>query len=260
MLVLTLQSNTFSGFFVGQNLVSLPSVDSTNNYLKYQLANSAPLPEGTVILAEEQFAGRGQIDHLWVSEPGKNLTFSILFIPSFLSPEKQFLLNKAVSIGINDVLYKIIGRDVKIKWPNDIYVRNKKLGGLLIENIIQGFAIKYSVVGVGLNVNQTIFPPFIKNVTSISKILQHDYDLKILLAEICRAIEVRYLQLKASEYDLINNEYISRLYRINIPALYKVNEAEEVGIIKGISETGQLQVQFGKELKSFGNNEIAFVI
>jgi len=102
-----LQNNTFSALFVGQNLLTLKEVDSTNNFLKNLLSNSKPLPEGTVIMAESQFAGRGQQENKWHSEPGKNLTFSILFKPSFLGVLNQFDLTRAISLGVFDALEPI---------------------------------------------------------------------------------------------------------------------------------------------------------
>src|ERR1700744_426361 len=110
----TLQNNTFSGLFVGQNLVTLTEVDSTNNFLKQSLANSTPLTEGTVIMAESQYAGRGQQHNRWHSEPGKNLTFSILLKPTFLPLSQQFNLNVAISVGIIKALQKVLGPQTKV--------------------------------------------------------------------------------------------------------------------------------------------------
>ncbi len=255
-----MQNNTFSGLFVGQNIVSLLRVDSTNSYLRNELTKSTPLPEGTVILAEEQYAGRGQKNSAWLSQPGKNLTFSILLNPTFLSPEKQFMLNKAVCIAINDVLSTIIGEGLKIKWPNDIYVNNDKLGGILIENNIRGGKINYSIIGIGLNVNQLEFPQSLKNVTSVSKILQQDYDLKTLLNEICRAIEWRYLQLKEGMYELLDYDYLKKLYRLGKSHQFLIDGSERTGVITGVNEQGFLEVEFSKGLQAFRFKEIAFVI
>ena len=128
-------------FFTGKFLLHLPSVDSTNNYAKNYIAKSSPI-DGTVILADEQFAGRGQSGNIWLSEAGKNLTFSIIYQTSFLLATEQFYLNMAISLGISAALASILLPDsdlsVKIKWPNDIYVQNKKIAGILIENTISG--------------------------------------------------------------------------------------------------------------------------
>lgn len=255
-----LQNNTFSQLFVGQNLITLASVDSTNSWLKNLLSNSAPLPEGTVILAEEQFSGRGQVNSTWASEPGKNLTFSVFLKPLFLSPSKQFDLNKAMSLAVNDFLSKYFHEQATIKWPNDSYINNEKIAGLLIENIIQGDKIKYAVIGIGVNVNQVFFPESAKGATSFSKILHKYYDLKILLDEICAAVEARYLQLKSGKLDRLNSDYLDRLYRYNKMSRFLVNGESREGRIIGISREGYLEVDMDSEIRQFGLKEIQFII
>lgn len=254
-----MQNNTFSRLFVGQNVVTLKRVDSTNDYLKKELTKSTPLPEGTVILAEEQYAGRGQVNNTWCSEPGKNLTFSLLLCPTFLNPEKQFLLNQSISIAINDTLVKIIGDGVKIKWPNDIFFKDCKLGGVLIENILRGNNLKYSVIGIGLNINQLDFNPDIKNVTSLKKILHQDYDILAVLADLCRSIEQRYLQLRAAKYSMIEQKYLECLYKLNEVHTFRIGEQELDGIISGVDKNGFLEVLFEGELLKYNFKEIAFV-
>lgn len=254
-----MQNNTFSGLFVGQNLISLKEVDSTNTFLKEALSKSAPLMDGTVIMAERQYAGRGQAANSWQSEDGKNLTFSILLNPVFLSVDSQFDLNKAVSIALNDVLSKYIGNDVFIKWPNDIYVKQKKIGGVLIENIIQGQKIKHAIIGIGLNINQVNFADNLKNVTSLRQELHQDYDLMGLLGEICSAIEARYLQLKAGLSEKISVDYLNRLYLIGINASYKINNEIISGKIIGINKIGQLILETNDGIKYFNNKEIEFI-
>ena len=254
-----MQNNTFSRLFVGQNLVTLKRVDSTNNFLKNELTKSTPLPEGTVILAEEQFAGRGQVNNSWFAEPGKNLTFSLLLLPTFLNPDSQFLLNKSISIAINDTLVSIIGENVKIKWPNDIYFMDEKIGGVLIENILRGNTLKYSVIGIGLNVNQTHFPLEVKNVTSLKKILQKDYDLNMLLNDLCNSIEQRYLQLRAGKIDLIDQDYIKSLYRLNESHRFRIGKEELTGTITGTDKNGLLEILIAGEIRRFNFKEIAFV-
>ena len=194
-IIITLQNNIFSGLFVGQNLLTLKEVDSTNNFLKNLLSNSKPLPEGTVIMAESQFAGRGQQQNKWHSEPGKNLTFSLLLRPSFLSVNDQFDLVRAMSLGVFDALQPLLGDQLKIKWPNDIYYADKKLGGMLIENLLQGAQIKNAIIGIGLNINQEHFPGEAGNAVSLKQILQKNYDLRGLLADICNHIEAYYRRI-----------------------------------------------------------------
>lgn len=255
-----MQNNTFSRLFVGQNLVVLKRVDSTNNYLKNELANSTPLPEGTVILAEEQFAGRGQVNNVWYSEPGKNLTLSLLLKPGFLNPDDQFLLNQCISLAINDTLATIIGTSVKIKWPNDVYFNHDKLGGILIESGIRGAVLKHAIVGIGLNVNQQDFPADIKNVTSISKILHQDYDILLFLNDLCRSIENRYLQLKSGNSESIKQDYMRNLYLLNQDARFNIKGCEVDGNIKGVDRHGFLEVLIDGKLNKYNFKEIAFIV
>jgi BirA family biotin operon repressor/biotin-[acetyl-CoA-carboxylase] ligase len=262
-----LQNNIFSGLFVGQNLITIQHVDSTNNYLKNLLSNSKPVPEGTVIMAESQYAGRGQQSNRWHSEPGKNLTFSIYLKPAFLPVSQQFDLTRAISLGVVNALTPILGEKFKIKWPNDLYYENGKLGGMLIENSLQGTQIKSSVIGIGLNINQAVFPPEAANAMSVKQILHRDYDLKFLLSEICKNIEAEYLKLKAGQFDYIRNAYLNRLYWLNEEHNFRsktsLSGTEMMttfkGVIKGVKEKGLLIINAGEKDMEFGFKEIEFL-
>ncbi|QQL49284.1 biotin--[acetyl-CoA-carboxylase] ligase [Mucilaginibacter ginkgonis] len=255
-----MQNNIFSGLFIGQNLVILKEVDSTNTFLKNMASNSKPVPEGTVIMAEHQFAGRGQQQNGWFTEAGKNLSFSILLKPTFLQADEQFALTQVVSLGVVKALQNVAGNDIKIKWPNDIYYGDKKLGGILIENSLQGTKINYSVVGIGLNINQETFPPHLPGAISLYKILHRDYDLKALLSDICSHIEGYYLQLKSGKLARINEQYLSNLYRINKEMMFR--SAGEVfnGIITGVTARGLLKIDADNEPKEYNLKEIEFLI
>ena len=255
-----MQNNIISALFVGQNLLTLKEVDSTNNFLKNLLSNSKPLPEGTVIMAENQFAGRGQQDNQWHAEPGKNLTFSLLLKPTFLGVLNQFDLTRAISLGVFDTLRPIMGDGLKIKWPNDIYYGDKKLGGMLIENMVQGGQIKNSIIGIGINVNQENFPAGASNATSVKQILHGDYDLRKLLSEICSHIEAWYLNLKAGKVSFVRNEYLNRLYWLNESSMFKTQSGVLEGAIINVKDNGLLIVQNnnGEELE-FSLKEIEFL-
>jgi len=260
IIIITLQNNIFSGLFVGQNLLTLKEVDSTNNFLKDLLSNSKPVPEGTVIMAETQFAGRGQQNNQWYSEPGKNLTFSILLKPTFLAVADQFDLTRAISLGVYDALWPILGDGLKIKWPNDIYYGDKKLGGMLIENLLQGQQIKSAIIGIGLNINQEVFPDGASNAASVKQILQKDYNLRFILAEVCNNIEAYYLNLKAGKIDFVRNTYLSRLYWFNEQRSFKTLNGVFEGKITGVKEKGLLVIKDNKgdELE-FSLKEIEFL-
>ncbi len=257
--IITLQNNIFSGLFVGQNLLTLKEVDSTNNFLKHLLSNSKPVPEGTVIMAESQYAGRGQQNNQWHAEPGKNLTFSVLLKPSFLSVSAQFDLTRAISLSVYDALCPLLGDELKIKWPNDIYYGDKKLGGMLIENILQGSQIKSSVIGIGINVNQENFPPGAGKATSIKQILHKDYQLRDILAQICNNIEAQYLNLKAGKLNFVRNTYLTRLYWYNQTKRFKAAGVDFEGEITGVKDNGLLVVSQNNTEHTYNLKEIEFL-
>ncbi len=254
-----MQNNTFLTLFVGQTIVKLSSVDSTNTYVKKLLSNSKPLLDGTVIMADHQFAGRGQSNNVWESKPGENLTFSIYLNPTFLAVNHQFELNKAICLGIIDYLISLIGDDCKIKWPNDIYYQDKKIGGILIENVTKGYQLKDSIVGIGLNINQKEFGELNYRASSLSKILHQDYDLDKLLAQICQSIEKRYLQLKAKKFEVLNTDYTTKLFRLNELHLFKIDEQDMEGIIIGVDKNGRLQLEINNSIREFDLKEITFI-
>lgn len=254
-----MQNNTFSGLIVGQNLVTLKEVDSTNTFLKNVLANNEPVPEGTVIMAESQVAGRGQQQNKWYSSVNESLAFSILLKPAFLPVTQQFLLTCAISLGIYDAFLPLVGQQLKVKWPNDIYIANRKLGGILIENQVQGSIIRNSIIGIGLNINQKKFPGWVSNAVSLRQILQTDYDLKALLLEICRHIEHWYIKLKHGETSQIQDAYLQTLYWLNTPGRFKAQDVIFDGVITGVSPMGQLQVRQNEMLKKYNLKEIEFL-
>ncbi|WP_158825442.1 biotin--[acetyl-CoA-carboxylase] ligase [Mucilaginibacter lacusdianchii] len=254
-----MQNNIFSGVFVGQNLVTLKEVDSTNTFLKNILAKSEPVSEGTVIMAESQIAGRGQQQNRWYSSTGESLAFSILLNPTFLKPDQQFDLTRAISLGVYQALNPLLGTSLRIKWPNDIYIDKRKLGGILIENQIQGSIIKNSVIGIGLNINQASFPEWVPNAVSLKQILHTDYDLKAILFEICRGIAYWYVKLKAGEISLIREQYLKALYRFNEPGKFKANSVEFEGTIKSVQPNGLLEVWHNDEPKLYNLKEIEFL-
>ena len=254
-----MQNNIFSGLFVGQNLVTIKEVDSTNTFLKTLLSNSKPLPEGTVIMAESQYAGRGQQQNKWHSEPGKNLTFSILLNPSFLAITNQFDLNRVVSLGVFDALKPYLGEKLKIKWPNDIYYEDRKLGGILIETHVQGSQIKNAIIGIGLNINQENFDPGAGNAVSLKQILHRDYDLRTILSEICGNIEAYYLNLKAGKFLFVRNTYLERLYWLNQVKRFRAGDLIFEGIIREVKTEGLLVVESNQGLQEFNLKQIEFL-
>lgn len=224
------------------------------------VSNSEPLPEGTVIMAENQFEGRGQVGSKWHAEPGKNLTFSILLRPSFIQLREQFNLNMTISIAIQKALESIIGTGLSVKWPNDIYFGHQKIGGMLVENIVAGSHIKACIVGIGINVNQEVFETELQHrAGSIYQILHRHVDLVTLLAEICSHIEAGYLKLKAGNYNNLRNEYLNYLYQYNVKANYRQNGEIIEGKIVDVGENGMLSLETTDGLKTYNFKEIEFI-
>ena len=242
-------------------MITLQRIPSTNDYLKEALSKSTPLPEGTVIMAVDQHDGRGQKGTVWQSEPGKNLTISLLLTPTFLDPKQQFALTAAISLAVARWLESLTHVSVKIKWPNDIYIGDRKIGGILIENILKGKSWKSAVIGIGININQTIFPAGIQyQATSVKQILHKDCQVSELLPDLCKHIEQEYIALKSGRFDTTLADYKQKLYRLNELHPYLVEGINVSGVLRGVTETGRLQIDFNGHLVDFDIKEIAFVI
>jgi BirA family biotin operon repressor/biotin-[acetyl-CoA-carboxylase] ligase len=233
-------------------------VDSTNNYAKEYMAKTSP-KDGSVILADEQYAGRGQSGNAWDAEPMKNLTFSIIYHTGFLSASEQFYLNMAVSLGLQESVEACLvhKHDTLIKWPNDIYVKNLKIAGVLIENIIQGAHLSKSVIGIGLNVNQEFFPA---SILATSLLLENDgtMDRIVVLKKILERIEYYFLELRNGYTERLKKAYLGKLYRIHEWHSYSDKNGIFRGKITGISQYGNLLVETDNGIREYGMKEIQF--
>lgn len=256
-----MQNNTFLRLYMGLNLIKLDRVASTNDYLREQLSNFKPLDEGSAIMATEQFQGKGQRGNIWRSEPGKNLTLSLLLYPSFLEVSKQFFLNVAISLGIAKWLQTQTTAQISVKWPNDIMANQKKVCGILIENQIKKDSFSSSIIGMGININQTDFSDEISHkVCSLKKLLQKPDDISIdnLLPELFYYLETQYDRLKAGDNTELLKDYNSMLMWRGEKHNFLIDNVKVEGTITEVDEDGQLWVDFGKKLVSFNLKEIAY--
>lgn len=249
------QPNTL---FIGKNTHFLPTCHSTND-IALQMIQNTSVFEGQVVVTNHQTAGKGQRGNVWEAEAGQNLTFSIILKPIFLRADEQFKLNIAVSVGIYQFLSALLPEGLSIKWPNDVYFNDKKLGGVLIENSIQANQLSYSVVGIGLNINQIQF--FDKKAISLLKINQYTnhYDLTELLSQLLVSIEQCYLKLKNNEYKSLKESYVNKLFRINTFHIYQQNGREFIGKIIDVLDSGKLMLEVDGNLELFDMKEIEFV-
>ena len=243
--------------FMGHSVVFMPECHSTNDEASRLIDTSSHVLEGTVVITNNQTSGRGQRGNTWVSEPGRNLTFSLLIKPTFLNAQDQFLLNKAFSLGLYDYLSQVLKGTVKIKWPNDMVVNNQKVCGILIENQIQGQNIQHSIVGIGLNVNQESFS--LPTATSMKVLEGKDFVLNDSLNELLGHLERRYLQLRSGNLEELNSDYLSALYWLGETHLFrKVDEIFE-GRITGIDSFGKLKVNVDGTTEYFELKQIQFL-
>ncbi len=242
---------------IGKVCINLSEVDSTNSYAKQLLSKSKPA-EGTVIFAHYQTGGRGQFGKTWESDWGKNLTFSIILFPSFLEAGKAHCLNQAVCLGLKDFVGSL-NISVRIKWPNDIYHHDKKLAGLLIENGVMGGSLDYSIIGIGMNVNQTSFSPALPNPVSMKMIAGRDFKTDRLLNKMFPFIEKRCEQLKNGHMREIKNEFEDSLYRLGEKRQYQTATENFHGIITGVNDEGQLLLETNGKQRVFSNNELVYL-
>jgi len=240
-------------------IIEVKEVTSTNDHLK-KLAVEEELPEGAVVVAKFQNKGRGMGKNTWESEKGKNLTFSILLRPEFLPAHEMFLISKAISLGINDYLNEL-DRCFSIKWPNDLYYNNKKVGGILIENQLLGNKINSSIVGIGINVNQENFYSDAPNPISISTILGEKINTTKCLNGILKHIIIWYNILAEGWYDKINEAYFSQLYRNSGYHEYSADGELFQAAIMAVENDGKLILKTNEnEIKSFYFKEVEFVL
>jgi BirA family biotin operon repressor/biotin-[acetyl-CoA-carboxylase] ligase len=196
--------------FIGQNLITLDRIGSTNLHAAKLLLESSQ-PEGTVVWAHDQFEGRGQRGNEWKTNAFQNLTFSIILYPRFLEVGRQFALSQVVSLAVHDYLSTLVPTAVSVKWPNDILVENRKVAGILLENTLKGQFLESLVIGVGLNVNQSSFDD-LPNASSLRMETGVTYQLGDLLHGLCKSIEVRYLQLRGGGTKAIEEDYHKHLF------------------------------------------------
>ena len=244
--------------FLGKNLVFVPECHSTNTLAFELISKSTSVLEGTTIITNNQTAGRGQRGNTWESAQGVNLTFSVILKPTFLSIQKQFFLTIATSLAVRNLVERYSDKPGFIKWPNDIIVENKKISGILIENQVQGSSIGFTVIGIGLNVNELNMPT--SRATSLNLLTQKTFQLSAVLEDLLETLEKYYLKLRSSQQDELQQEYLTQLYRKDQATKFVSDGNEWNGTIKGIDPSGRLIVINDQEEKTFDLKEISMVM
>jgi len=259
---------------IGQPFIIVPKVDSSNNYAIDRL-QSGEAEHGTVYFALEQNAGKGQRGKSWSSLPNENVIMSAIIQPSGLLVDQQFQLSVAVALSCYD-FFKTYASDefTKIKWPNDLYWQDRKAGGILIESgvgsdnyrdresvvssQVSGSKWLWSVVGIGININQTTFEEFASKAVSLRQITGKKWDVVGLANELCKCLETRYQGLIAGDANKQLEEYNSHLYKRNETVrLKKANAVFETTIVS-VSRQGKLITKDVVE-REFDWGEVEFV-
>ena len=241
--------------FTGKNLVFVPDCPSTNT-LALEISQQSPVKEGTVVITDEQTAGKGQRGNTWEAEPRQNLTFSVILKPTFLAVNKQFYLNIVICLALKDYLRQKTSGTLHIKWPNDILVHEKKISGILIENQLQGNLISNSVAGIGLNMNQKSFRS--ATATSLSLVIGQEFDLGEELSIVLGCIESRYLQLRQGEYGILMDLYLGGMYRRHEKHTFAADGVTFEGVIEDVDSWGKLRIRTDDGVRSFGVKEIRY--
>ncbi|MET1260809.1 biotin--[acetyl-CoA-carboxylase] ligase [Flagellimonas sp. DF-77] len=237
-------------------IIKLDATPSTNTFLKELSANQT-LNDYTVVVTESQTQGRGQQGAIWQSEGGKNLTMSVLKTGVDLQASEHFLLNILVSLAVKDVLDELSVPDIKVKWPNDIMSGNRKVCGILIENVLRGEHIARSVIGIGLNVNQTAFKG-LERAASVRLLTGKTHDLGMVREKLLHALKSSFKFCEKKGDETLRKHYDQALFRKGRPSTFENRNGQRFNaVILGVSNQGLLQLQTETEsVVEFGFKEV----
>lgn len=238
--------------------IRLDETTSTNSYLR-GLVGKEPLPEGSMVMTEYQTAGRGQVGNVWESERAKNLMFSLILYPDFLPANRQFLISQIAALSVKETLDKYVN-DITVKWPNDIYWRDRKICGMLIENDLSGRELYCSVIGIGININQQHFLSDAPNPVSLIQITGQEYDREEIARSFRKRLYERYLDLIRDKEEEIRRDYMSALYRGTGFHPYQGADGCFSARIRGIESTGHLILETKNgEVRRYAFKEVSVV-
>jgi BirA family transcriptional regulator, biotin operon repressor / biotin---[acetyl-CoA-carboxylase] ligase len=246
-----------SSFSIGHPFIELQQVESTNNYAT-GLVHEGMAEQGTAVFAHHQTKGKGQRHKLWHGEAGKNIALSVILHPAGLSLSQGFLLSMAVAVATYRFFNNYAGPDTRIKWPNDMYWRDRKAGGILIENIVQGSEWKAAIIGIGMNINQTAFDDLDTKAVSLKQITGKDFDPVVLAKELCRHL-TDTLNILHKLPSHIVEEYRNHLYKLNETVRLKKGSRVFDATVKDVTTLGELIVQHATE-ERFNVGDVEWVM
>lgn len=244
-------------FSEGAPFIELQRVESTNNYAT-GLVHAGMAQHGTAVFAHHQSAGKGQKGKTWESEAGKNVAMSLVLQPPSLSLSQSFQLSMAMAIGIRNFFVHYAGEETKIKWPNDLYWRDRKAAGILIENVVLGSKWNAAVVGIGINVNQTVFEGLEGRAVSLKQITGKDHEPVAMAKELLAHLSKAYAVLLKLPSETIE-EYRKHLYGLNQDVRLKQGSRVFTATVKDVTPLGELVVEHATE-ERFAVGEVEWVI
>jgi len=244
---------------IGHSFIELESVDSTNNYAMAQ-AHAGMALHGTQFFAREQWAGKGQRGRSWTSAPGENIVLSTVLQPVNLLITQQFSLSITVALACHDLFSRYAGaEETSIKWPNDLYWRDRKAGGILIENSFKGEQWAFAIAGTGININQASFPETARNPVSLKQITGRPFDAAALARELGACLDLRYEQLMSGEAVHLLSAYNARLYKRHQSVRLKKDNVVFETVVQAVAATGDLLTRDTMP-RSFSFGEIEWII
>jgi BirA family transcriptional regulator, biotin operon repressor / biotin---[acetyl-CoA-carboxylase] ligase len=253
-------SNNFTNtLVVGTQVVYLPECHSTNDEAGACARDGAI--EGTIVVTANQTAGRGQRGASWESEIGANLTMTVVLRPTFLLAREQVKISIAVSVAVANAVRELLpAHPCDIKWPNDILIGRKKVGGILIENTLRGEAIHYTLVGIGINVNQLAFA--VDSAGSLAGIGGEKIEVNDVMRCLLKHLDAQYLLLRVGGGSQQWLQYYKMLLGYQVPMRYRILDDDSLvlGVIKGVDQAGRLQLWVGDELQIFDLKSIQMLI
>jgi BirA family biotin operon repressor/biotin-[acetyl-CoA-carboxylase] ligase len=239
---------------LGEPLIELSSIDSTNIYAISQIQQQMAV-SGSCYRTDFQTHGKGQLGRVWDSEKGKNLLCSYVLSLAALqktnenvklwTPEHQIGLSFAVSLGVSDFYQSLAGEETSIKWPNDLYWRDRKAGGILIENTVRGNAWAWSIIGIGININQTEFSSVLGRPVSLRQITGKEWDISMLVSTLSQALTIRINEWIHKGVDGLRMEYNQRLFKKGALVNFKSKGMDVSGTVMGVNEKGQIIIDQG---------------
>jgi len=231
---------------IGEPFNILPTTDSTNNHAMNE-ARLGQTSDGAAYFALDQYQGKGQRDKTWNSKPGENIILSVVKDCSGFHLNNQFQLSVAVALACFDFFSAYAGDETRIKWPNDIYWRDRKAGGILIENMVKSDRWGKAIIGMGININQTTFDTIEGKPVSLKQITGKSFDPISLAKELCQHLEHRFLVLENKPFDQLLSAYNDQLYKKDELVPFKRNNIQFQAKVNGVDKDGHLLIMHGVE-------------